>query len=791
MKTNRLHHAIKAAIFSVLGIIMLSGVYIGANRLVFATAIDREMTLNPINPATQLMLDVDLVPNEYPFPEFVVFYTHNPHSAPLSHNALSYEDAAAIGSRYIWEMFGVDITGMQVDMQSSVFPSSTRTHWNGTVWTPHDSPVQMALFFFSLDANTGERIGIRDYRRDEIEIFGDTVARGNHDRLMEIFSEIAMDYAQRHFNFTRVVSVSFEGMRHLSDYTAYLVCTEGRLFRVIPSDIISPEALRGDGELAFYMLDGIGEPIDGDFTVELMGFPCSAILNGETMLDFSVIDETGRLANLSISMETMRLYELTTQHNDILPGFESQPRPLQQPLPYDHPAWAIMNAASVLIGIRYDAPNYSGHILNNTWSQSELYWFLCAMAMLNHWDRRVDDFIIMSPLEVEEIINFAIGGRHTADILRGFHFNPRYEGSDAYRDGMFRFPIGETWNAADLIFMYAEGDIYKFEYRLISDLFGFSSSGIAWVTVEDSDRNPWGISIREIELFSQGYEFFPESRPRDWITQMPVILQTPEPTFMPYHSPEPGPTPPYDGNQEQTPVTHGPAVWIVPPTFDHGRIWNCSCGRFMSNISRDICPVTGVSDGYGCGGHGTYGPYFVYDPQGQLFGHPSNCSAYHPMLGMHPINEFNEMLNNSLMAENYWWRNPTDGLIAVESVDSSLRRWYDQAEYVPYDEDPVPSVLSTWALAPEAFTGRFALMYNRQFVTDFIFDGVNTHYVNWRRVNDTGLMAVSMGGRWGMINRQGNTVIPFIFENLVIIDQNTAFARYNGRYGIIDIHRTI
>ena len=41
-----------------------------------------------------------------------------------------------------------------------------------------------------------------------------------------------------------------------------------------------------------------------------------------------------------------------------------------------------------------------------------------------------------------------------------------------------------------------------------------------------------------------------------------------------------------------------------------------------------------------------------------------------------------------------------------------------------------------------------------------------------------------------MIDEVGNTVIPFLFDHLFDIDGYTAFAMYNGRYGIIDVRQT-
>ena len=75
-------------------------------------------------------------------------------------------------------------------------------------------------------------------------------------------------------------------------------------------------------------------------------------------------------------------------------------------------------------------------------------------------------------------------------------------------------------------------------------------------------------------------------------------------------------------------------------------------------------------------------------------------------------------------------------------------------------------------------------MYNRELVTDFIFDG-GLHSFTF---NTT---PVSRDGNWGMADRSGNIVLPFMFEDLLRIDEETAYARIGGRYGILDLQATI
>ena len=212
-------------------------------------------------------------------------------------------------------------------------------------------------------------------------------------------------------------------------------------------------------------------------------------------------------------------------------------------------------------------------------------------------------------------------------------------------------------------------------------------------------------------------------------------------------------------------------VWVVAPMLDYTLIYRCSCGGFIDPASgwMIIDPVTGLLTENPHHGHGGGLPEFVYDRERNLFGHPGLDFAHDEVIGVHPLSEFAE-----IFADNYWILYSSSGLIAVQGVDSYLR-------------SGLGITPNYWWLTSDAFSGQFAVMHNREFITDFIFDGGFDWW--WRR--DIDLIAMRLEGQWGFIDKYGNTALPFMFENLIIIDENTAFARYNGRYGILDIHRTI
>ena len=74
--------------------------------------------------------------------------------------------------------------------------------------------------------------------------------------------------------------------------------------------------------------------------------------------------------------------------------------------------------------------------------------------------------------------------------------------------------------------------------------------------------------------------------------------------------------------------------------------------------------------------------------------------------------------------------------------------------------------------------GKFAFANRYGLITDFIFDGID-------QKQSTTSFAVKVGNRWGFINSSGQQIIDFVFEDAVSIDDQRAFVKYNGKWGII------
>ena len=169
----------------------------------------------------------------------------------------------------------------------------------------------------------------------------------------------------------------------------------------------------------------------------------------------------------------------------------------------------------------------------------------------------------------------------------------------------------------------------------------------------------------------------------------------------------------------------GGLVWAVPPTLEHERI-NTLWGMFFDSEYREIDSTSGMLTGEnvyfnGCGDP----PPHVVDPVLNLFGDPAYYRyGLHGGIGMFPLNEMTARFPGTV-----------GRYLVVQRVDSTLRIW---CEY----ED------GAWFLDTNAYMGTFAVMFEGEFITDFIFD------------------------------------------RAVQIDGNRAFVRYNGRYGILDMRAT-
>jgi len=216
MKNPVCKKIIKAVAVSALAFGLIGAAFIGANSTVFASntsASESVMASAPSNvtPVTQT--------NAFAAQDLRV-YDKTESGTTVSIHAISIDEAAQIGARYISDVFGADIDGMVVEMRyQNLQPHSLKSLFSGTV-----SNGTEVAFNFMLDALTGERMMVSRPANNATNAdvseawammqraagsgqcaFPIELSQGE----LDIYLQVARDFAQKHFNNSNVADVSF------------------------------------------------------------------------------------------------------------------------------------------------------------------------------------------------------------------------------------------------------------------------------------------------------------------------------------------------------------------------------------------------------------------------------------------------------------------------------------------------------------------------------------------------------------------------------------------------------
>jgi hypothetical protein len=117
----------------------------------------------------------------------------------------------------------------------------------------------------------------------------------------------------------------------------------------------------------------------------------------------------------------------------------------------------------------------------------------------------------------------------------------------------------------------------------------------------------------------------------------------------------------------------------------------------------------------------------------------------------------------------------SDALLSVRKIDLSAFEF--NAEGV-FNAD--------WEDFEHLFDGNIALVRGGEFITGYIFDPQHTWWFG--DLPHNGYIPLKQGGRMGILDKDGNTVLPFMFEDVVIINEGLAFARVDGKFGVVEIN---
>jgi len=212
-------------------------------------------------------------------------------------------------------------------------------------------------------------------------------------------------------------------------------------------------------------------------------------------------------------------------------------------------------------------------------------------------------------------------------------------------------------------------------------------------------------------------------------------------------------------------------TWKVEPAFAHENVYFCSlCGFYSHSNWMRLDEITGAETADFKGGHGGRPEMLLYDESLNLFG----------LLTGYWWGELNFLPENEFTANAPQF---ADSLNLFHSVDTT------RVTYINGVDGPRSYDIS------QALIGRKAIAVGTDFVTGFDFDSGEWHpnrsgtdgFVGYNYYSFHSIVAVRQGNNWGIFDSAGNTLVPFVLEHAITIDNHTAFAKYGGLYGILQV----
>jgi hypothetical protein len=224
-------------------------------------------------------------------------------------------------------------------------------------------------------------------------------------------------------------------------------------------------------------------------------------------------------------------------------------------------------------------------------------------------------------------------------------------------------------------------------------------------------------------------------------------------------------------------------TWLVEPTLDYELGFCRECNVFLgplidgyyengiyTDVRHAVDERTGelTNEVIHCTHGERHGSAWVYDPELELFGYVewerfegNSFFSYE----VFPIGEFAQRFPEAVGV-----------MTTVTRIDSSMRHicWSEGDEYLPV----------------EAMYGGFAVAVGSEIVTDFIYTNSGEEYRSqnfFATALDRESGDYTFNQRSGVICRNGETIVPFEFWLILLIDDSTAFALISDRHnwGII------
>ena len=252
-------------------------------------------------------------------------------------------------------------------------------------------------------------------------------------------------------------------------------------------------------------------------------------------------------------------------------------------------------------------------------------------------------------------------------------------------------------------------------------------------------------------------------------------------TTEPETEPQTEPTAELTTEPETEPVTEAEPglalVWKVEPRYtDVLNMW--WAGRIVyDGLIMDL--YTGevsVWDGFDYPTGGIPAPIeWLYDEGNNLYGLYGTNEEYSSA----EFKMFTESSFSEFLKEFYWGYDMIDRLRAFRKIDSSKAvqgdSYYDEWNekyYYAYD------------LSGAYIDNKYAIAYGTKFLTDFIYEHDNSARTGSPTED---FIAAKLNGKWGVIDKTGKIAVPFLLDDIIFASGDSAFALYEGKYGILEI----
>jgi len=223
--------------------------------------------------------------------------------------------------------------------------------------------------------------------------------------------------------------------------------------------------------------------------------------------------------------------------------------------------------------------------------------------------------------------------------------------------------------------------------------------------------------------------------------------------------------------EEDDVIDESSFVWKVAPELEYEKIYYCWCGFYGIEpySGYELDTETGLFGTRQHGGHGGGDAFLFYDEKKELYISYSFSES----------GEFLSVLPGGLfLSENPWW---SEKVNAVQKIDSDSIKMTEHEFGASYD------------FSNAYIDKKYAVAYGITLVSDFIFDDVDRSGAGHRTLayyEAPNKITMRLDGKWGVLDREGRTNAPFCFEDILLIDDESAFAKINGLYGILDLRKT-